>query len=307
MKDLDLEPPMNIDGHRSRPKEWQDGCRISSGRIAGFQRRVLKPLIHAGPEGCARRRKSGLFSVFACVHLGFLFFASALSIPLAAAPPVLQELLPRGGQRGKIFTLYLRGENLPPDAQIRSTLPASFSRLTLSKDPLSEAGSARPNSVLPFLVTLKPEAPTGFYPIRITSSEGISNVLLFSVGDLPEIEEAESRNPKLKDPQAIVVPAVVNGTLGAADIDTYVFQARAGQKLVFEVEARRMGSAIDPAIEITGPGGKELASNDDAPALGVDSRVEVAFARAGEYRVRVHDTKYSDQAQNFYRLKIGSY
>ncbi|MBM3774568.1 MAG: hypothetical protein FJW37_05330, partial [Acidobacteria bacterium] len=80
--------------------------------------------------------------MFACVHLGFLFFASALSIPLAAAPPVLQELLPRGGQRGKIFTLYLRGENLPPDAQIRSTLPASFSRLTLSKDPLSEAGSA---------------------------------------------------------------------------------------------------------------------------------------------------------------------
>jgi len=83
--------------------------------------------------------------------------------------------------------------------------------------------------------------------------------------------------------------------------------AKAGQKLVFEVEARRSGSGIDPAIEIFDSSGREMARNDDAPGLGVDSRVEVMFPKSGEYRVQVHDSKFSEQAQNFYRLKIASY
>ena len=39
----------------------------------------------------------------------------------------------------------------------------------------------------------------------------------------------------------------------------------------------------------------------------MDSRLQVAFPKAGEYRVQIHDSKFSEQAQNFYRLKIGSY
>ena len=232
---------------------------------------------------------------------------------LQAAAPTLQELSPRGAQRGRNFTLYLRGDALAPGARIESTLPATFSRLTLSKDPALEPGRAmRPNSVLPFLVTLKPDAPTGLYPIRVVTDSGLSNVLLFSVGDFPEIEETEARDPKQPNDapaqaQKIAVPVVVNGKLSGPDVDNYAFHAAAGQKLVFEVEARRAGSAIDPAIEIFDAAGREIARNDDAPSLGVDSRLEVAFAKAGEYRVAVHDSKFSDQAQNFYRLKIGKF
>jgi hypothetical protein len=50
-----------------------------------------------------------------------------------------------------------------------------------------------------------------------------------------------------------------------------------------------------------------LAVNEDAAGLGLDSRVEVKFAKAGTYRVRVRDSRYSDQIQNFYRLQIGAY
>ena len=70
------------------------------------------------------------------------------AVMLQAAPPVLQELSPRGAQRGKNFTLYLRGDALVQNARIETTLPASFSRLTLSKDPAVEPGRAmRPDSV----------------------------------------------------------------------------------------------------------------------------------------------------------------
>ena len=38
----------------------------------------------------------------------------------------------------------------------------------------------RPNALLPFLVSLKPDAPVGLYPIRLITDTGISNVLLFA-------------------------------------------------------------------------------------------------------------------------------
>ncbi len=237
--------------------------------------------------------------------------AALLAAALHAAPTI-RDIQPRGAQRGKTFTLYVRGDGLTQGAQIKSTLPASFSQLTLSKDPLSDLGAARPGTVLPYLVALKADTPIGFYPIRVSTADGISNVVLFSVGDLPEVEEIESKDPKQPnnlptEAQKVQIPAVINGTLAGPDIDNYTFAAKAGQKLVFEVEARRAGSAIDPAIEIYDSAGHEIARNDDAPGLGVDSRVEVTFPKSGEYRVRIHDSKFSDQASNFYRLKIGSY
>ena len=72
-----------------------------------------------------------------------------LTAALQAAPSI-RDIQPRGAQRGKTFTLYLRGDGLAQGSQVKTTLPASFSQLTLSKDPLSEfGGMARPNSVLP--------------------------------------------------------------------------------------------------------------------------------------------------------------
>src|SRR5260370_6334596 len=105
------------------------------------------------------------------------------------AAPTIRDIQPRGAQRGKSFTLYVRGDGLTAGAQIRSTLPASFSQLTLSKDPLSDLSAARPGTVLAYLVTLKAETPIGFYPILIRSADGLSHAVLFSVRDLPEIDE----------------------------------------------------------------------------------------------------------------------
>jgi hypothetical protein len=143
-------------------------------------------------------------------------------------------------------------------------------------------------------------------------------VLLFAVGTLPETVESESllaekerseklTNDKPVSAEKLTVPVTVNGTLVGPDQDYYRFTARAGERLVFEVDARRAGSAIDPVVRIMTPTGRELAVNNDAASSGVDARAEVAFSQAGEYLVLVHDAKFSDQDQNFYRLKIGSY
>jgi hypothetical protein len=76
---------------------------------------------------------------------------------------------------------------------------------------------------------------------------------------------------------------------------------------VFEVEARRCGSAIDPVLRILDAGGNQLAISDDAPGAGLDPRIDFTFPREGNYYVEVHDARFSKQAQDFYRLKMGSY
>ncbi|MBL8228451.1 MAG: hypothetical protein JNL98_08240 [Bryobacterales bacterium] len=228
-----------------------------------------------------------------------------LASSIYAAPPVLTMMEPWGAQRGKAVTLTLAGSGLMEGAKIVSTLPAVFTPLT----PPSEMPGRR----LPFLVELKADAPVGLYPIRIESAQGISNVLLFSVGVLPETREAEHETPNrepLNDTSATAqeikqTPIVINGTLRSADRDFYKIYGKAGEKRVFEVEARRMGSAIDPSLRILDASGKLLARVEDTHSLGVDCRIEFTFPREGHYFVEVQDARFSDQAANFYRLKMG--
>jgi hypothetical protein len=225
-----------------------------------------------------------------------------------AEPPSIVELQPRGAQRGKAFTLTVVGQNLGDGMSVISDLPASFT-------PMGSAKQGMPNRSATFLVEPKAEWAVGVYTIRVKGPNGLSNILLFSVGAFPEITEEESRqgaephqNDSIERAQALPsTPVTVNGTLQGPERDVYRIRANAGERRVFEVEARRAGSAIDPVINVMDGSGKVLARSDDDPLLNLDARVDVTFAKEGFYYVEVHDARFSTQAQNFYRLKTGAY
>jgi hypothetical protein len=226
-----------------------------------------------------------------------------------AGAPVITELQPRGAERGHSFTLTITGRDLAADARISSTLPASFTPVNASPQMDGPARS------IAFLVEPKPDAAPGVYPIRLESSKGISNVLLFTIGTFPEITEEESlpysrpnRNDTIETAQPIQFsPVTVNGTLRGPERDMFRVYGKAGERRVFEIEARRCGSAIDPVLRILDGNGKQLARSDDAPGAGLDARIDFTFPREGNYYVEVHDARFSRQTQNFYRLKMGSY
>ena len=236
------------------------------------------------------------------MRLAILFFL--IGSAAFALPPVIREVYPHGGQRGRTVQIKLRGEGLLMGMRLKSGIPGTASRLNPPLD-LMRAGTE-----LPFLLNIPANAAVGLYPIRLVSDDGMSNLVLFSVGDFPESEENETLKPKELNNTAataekFVIPGVMNGTLTGGDEDYFIFDAKAGEKVVFEVEARRAGSGLDPAFEIFDAAGKVIAKNDDG--AGVDPRMEVMFAKSGSYKIRVHDTRFSDQAQNFYRLKAGVY
>jgi hypothetical protein len=254
-------------------------------------------------------------SRFLPIVVGLILSASTIS-----AQPVITDMQPRGGQKGKPFTLTLTGRNLVEGSAIRSTLPATFTQLT--PEPPPPPNPAAGPATMPvegrsarFLVEPTADTPVGVYPIRVVTGDGISNVQLFTVGAFPELSEDESRpgalpnsNDTVDDAQPLPQPPfTLNATLRGPERDVFRVSARAGERRVIEVEARRCGSAIDPLIEILDASRKVIARSDDAPLLGLDARADVVFPKNGDYFIVVRDSRFSTQAANFYRLQIGSY
>ena len=229
-----------------------------------------------------------------------LLLTGANALQLLAVEPLIYDLQPRGGQRGKIFTLTVKGEGLLAGADLITSLPCIITKLA----PPREAESS--GSELAYLIDLPADASVGGYPLRVRTADGLSNVQIFIVSDLAEIQEKEP-NDSIAEAQPITLPLAVGGTLKGPDQDFFSFTVTAHQRVVMEVEARRIGSAIDPAIDLYDSNGRLIAKNDDAPGLGVDARLDFEFPKSGKYFVAVHDSKFSEQTPNFYRLKVGSF
>ena len=229
-----------------------------------------------------------------------------------AATPVITELRPRGAEIGRPFTLTLVGRNLDEGARITSSLPAAFTPVLPSPSP---GTMQAPGRSLAFLVEPKAEAVPGVYAVRIETPGGISNVLLLTLGSFHEVTEEESlpnsppnRNDSIETAEPVAaVPVVVNGTLRGPERDMFRVSGKAGERRVFEVEARRCGSAIDPVLRILDGAGKQLARSDDSPGTGLDARLDFTFPKDGSYYLEVTDARFSNQVQNFYRLKMGAY
>jgi hypothetical protein len=233
--------------------------------------------------------------------LVIMFFAA---LSLYAAGPAITELRPRGAEVGKAFTLTIAGRDLGEDAKVWSTLPASFTPVTTGD-----------KKTVSFLVEPKSGVAPGVYPLRIETHAGMSNILLFTMGTFPEVMEEESqpgskpnRNDTIETAEPVQSsPVTVNGTLRGPERDIFRVYGKAGERRIFEVEARRCGSAIDPVLLIFDGAGKQLARDNDTPGTGLDARLDFTFPSEGYYYVEVHDARFSTQGQNFYRLKMGAY
>jgi hypothetical protein len=225
---------------------------------------------------------------------------------VCAAQPMITDLEPRGVQKGRPFKLTVMGRGLGEGAKIESTLPATFTLLGPDKGKMGGTS---------FLVEPSGDPMVGVYPVRVLTPDGISNIQFLAIGTFPEYAEEESRpgalpnsNDNIENAQPLPsAPLTVTGKLRGPERDVYRISAKAGEKRVIEVEARRCGSAIDPVVEIQDQSGRVLARSEDAPMIGLDARLEFTSPRDGFYYVIVHDARFSTQTANFYRLKIGSY
>ena len=139
--------------------------------------------------------------------------------------PVIASVFPMGVQRGTSATINLIGANLAKK-QVMVTIPAD-----------AVIGSKIP-------VQLDNGAAT-----ERERALGDASVL---VGDFPEVNVRQAE-------ATVTTPGTANGVINQPGQSHAVrFSARKGQRLLLEVNARRAGSPLDPAIELFDAKGKPV-------------------------------------------------
>jgi hypothetical protein len=217
---------------------------------------------------------------------------------------VIKYLFPAGGQRGKSVETTVSGTNLQGASAVRLTGGGVSAKVVKVENP----------NTVRISVTIAPDAELGERDLRIiTPVGGASNRFRFFVRELPEINEKEPNSLKTQAQPLEALPVVVNGQILASDRDIFRFAAKAGQTLVFEVQARKLLPFIADAV----PGwleallilydaeGKELASAGRFH-FNRDPVLIFTVPKDGYYLIEVRDLFYRGREDFVYRLSIGT-
>lgn len=104
--------------------------------------------------------------------------------------------------------------------------------------------------------------------------------------------------------QAPEVPVAFHGLISApGQTDARTFTARKGQVLLVEAWARRLGSPLEPVMEITDSTGRQLSASDDDE--GHDSRIRFVVPADGSFSVNIRDQRGQGGPDHFYRVEVG--
>ncbi len=155
------------------------------------------------------------------------------------------------------------------------------------------------------------DAKPGHHLIAATNGKFVSNYVPFALDTLPECLEKEPNDEPSKA-QKVTLPIIVNGRADRpGDWDVFEVEGKAGETIVAEVYARRLGSPLDSFLKVTGADGKIIALNDDhydaASGLNTDhadSYLMVKLPADGKYFIHLGDTRRHAGKEYAYRLRI---
>jgi hypothetical protein len=140
-------------------------------------------------------------------------------------------------------------------------------------------------------VALHVPAEPGLHEVQLDLGGVKTNPTAFIVSNLPQVLEQEP-NDTPEQANRVTIPCGINGRIGAKrDLDHFVFTAVKGKAIRFEVKARRFGtmlrSSLDSVLDVLGPKGAVLASNDDT--FGKDAALVFTPPADGDYILRIRD------------------
>ncbi len=192
--------------------------------------------------------------------------------------PFVTSVFPLGGRAGTDARLEVQGWNLPS----------------------------------PTLALSERQMQPGILPIDVRAKGVFSNRVQFAVDTLPESLEHEP-NGTPEQAQGLELPVTVNGRIQTPDDrDVFRFEGRAGQAVVAEVYARRLGSPLDAILRLTDAGGTQLACNDDHEDKGTgllthhaDSWLRATLPAGGTYVLALDDVQRKGGPDYAYRLRVG--
>jgi hypothetical protein len=205
--------------------------------------------------------------------------------------PFVTQALPLAAKSGVETKLALVGFNLPADASTVFTIPAGTP---------------------PGMRWVSPPVggqPANEFAVVVTDLPTIAENPIAAVIPADGANVAGGTPPATASAQAISIPSVINGRIeNVGETDRYAFEAKAGEKLTFEVVARRAQSGLDPFLRILNDKGAAISEADDATfhrVTSADSRLENWSAPAdGKYLLEIRDLHLRGGPQYTYAVEI---
>lgn len=237
-------------------------------------------------EGMRRAPLRSPGALFACALPLQILLSLTVSAKADLPSPVLDELFPLGAQAGTSVTVTVGGSHLEDLSMLR------VSQRSIRVEKLDDSR---------FQLTVPDDVPAGVYDVAAVGKYGLSAPRLFCVSRTTELVEPEGQK------EAVEVPmnSIMSGRIDAAgQIDRYRFDARAGELVVIECRAERIGSMLRGVLELFGSGGERLASS--YADVSVDPRIDFRVPADGTYVVALTDLTYTGGKGHFYRLSIGT-
>ena len=204
--------------------------------------------------------------------------------------PVVGSLSQPGLQIGQTTQLIVNGSDLGPNPAAVFPIPGVA---------FAVAEGSVPNRLV-LNVTVPASVPSGIFPLWIRSQAGISKSVALAIDRLPQVPLAGSA-PEKPSP----LPAAFHGVLSGGQQQRVYFAGTKGQRVVADVELKRLGAAANPVLEIKSPEGTPLEIGWGHTAMKGDARVERVLPKDGIYSVELHDLTFNAPGQNAFRLKVG--
>ncbi|MGM0495008.1 MAG: hypothetical protein ACQER1_18890, partial [Armatimonadota bacterium] len=191
-------------------------------------------------------------------------------------------------------------------------------------------------------VTIHSDAVPGTRELRLQTDLGLTNPVVFCVGQLPEFTETSGRafaeeeshrrggrgrkgqsdttpdpgttplTTELEAPTEVTLPTVINGQILPGDIDRYRLHALEGQQVVVAVSARRLMPYLADAVPgwfqatvgLSHADGDEVAYSDDF-RFHPDPVLHCEIPEDGDYVIEVKDALFRGREDFVYRIAVG--
>lgn len=231
-----------------------------------------------------------------------------------ATDPSSTHIFPAGGRRGTEVKVQVGGECIPPGTRFRIwgeglTAPSELgARVTGNYVPSprrkpSEQPVTHPTEWASH-ITIAADASLSPGLWRLSCARGGTGGRPFIIGDLPELSESES-NSEPADAQQVELPITINGQIaGECDLDYFSFSAHVGDVVNVDTVAARLGSALDPVVQIFDPAGHRIAAQE--LRVGADPVLAFRADVTGEYQLLISSVTFRGGPAFVYRVTVST-
>jgi hypothetical protein len=249
-----------------------------------------------------------------------LFVLTSLLAPVVVCAqqvptdPSSTHIFPAGGRRGTSVNVQVGGECIPPGTRFRiwgeglTAPPELGERVTgnyppsprrkPSEQPVTHPTEWKSN------VTIATDAPLSSGLWRLSCARGGTGGRPFVVGDLPEFIESES-NSEPEKAELVQLPVTINGQIaGECDLDYYRFPVDVGDVVKVDMVAARLGSALDPVVQIFDPAGHRVTAQE--LRVGADPVLAFRADVTGEYQLMISSVTLRGGPAFVYRVTVST-